>query len=215
MAQAGPIALPGATYPVEAARPVTAPQPGGIGASDLPSRTLVSFSPPPPARGGENGPGLTAPVLGPTGWIGDGRRSQPVNNNAAPAVDVANTLGHNTIAWSRPVYANTAGTMGFVPPTGGTSWSANQTINAAARPGSALPMDAKRIDNGTIREEYGSTRALFPGTPNRTSQQQGLALSGRRRQVQAKTTNPYFDALTLYRNVPAYGQTLPILGGAY
>lgn len=216
MAQAGPIALPGATHPVEPARPVVGPQPGGIGLADLPARAIVSYPPPPPAYGGEHGPALTSPALSSGGYIGGARRSPAENDVALPEVEAANTLGHNSIAWSRPVFPNVAGVAEYVPPTGGTSWSANATIMASAKPTVPIPWSAKRVDNATVREEYGSTRALFPWPALRARRQSGIALGNAGRRKQAQTTPPYFDRLTVYQAASAYGLSTQVLGmGSY
>jgi hypothetical protein len=202
----GTNALPSRTYPelpaIEAADPAYG---GAYGPAAIPARALVNYGQ----------PGPSSPPHSGKGPIAQGQRSGLVVTypGRSPGLQdeghVDNTVFHNTIKWSRPFFPNAVPVKDFSAPTHGPSWTANRVTDNAG-PASAIPFSKHRIDNFTVREEYGSDRQLFPlwGTRRPLS---GRTLQGVRWADQAKTQNPYMNRLTVYGLAGSYGQTTLVL----
>lgn len=174
---------------------------GARGPAALPSRTTTFARPAPPSPGG-----------GAYGAISF-HRGPMVEDAGAPRVDFSQTFLHGTIPWSRPVYANHAGVLGYHPPTQMPSWTADAAV-VPSGPLVPIPVQNKRIANFTVRHQFGSTRELF----NTGSLAQfvseinnGMFLQGRRWLRQAKTANPWLKNLSAWGAAGSFGQTTAVL----
>jgi hypothetical protein len=192
--------LPSRTYPKVAARPNPDPSVGGAsGPAALPARALVNYGYPYPVSVPHSGKG---PISNHRGPVVAAPKYSPGRQDEAQD---DNTVFHNTIRWSRPFFPNSAPVSMYAGATQQPSWTANRAL----RPGpplSPIPIQRHRIDNFTVREQFGSDRQLFPlwGTRRPLS---GRDIQGQRWADQAKTTNPYFNRLTVYGLAGSYGQT--------
>jgi hypothetical protein len=213
-------AYPGRTYPQLAERKNTDPDVGGrYGPAELPSRVLVKVPAPgpPPHRTFDGGgdpwgiTGVSVPIRQRSGVVVVYSGTTPGTMDSADA-NPENNLFHDTIPWSRPFFPNQGPVSAFMNPTQQPSWSANRTVESDA-PVSPIPISRHRIDNFTIRHQYGRDRQLFPlwGTRRPLS---GMTVQGQRWAAQAKTVNPYFPRLTQYGLAGSYGQTTRTLATA-
>jgi len=197
---------PSRTYPVFSAIPAEDPAVGGAyGAADLPSRVLIHYSAPGPSSPPHSGKGAIAQrQRGGAVVVMPGR--SPGEQNIG---EVQNEVFHNSIRWNRPWWPNTGPLAAYTPPTQQPNWSYNEAVEAGM-PQSPIPVSRHRQTAATNREEFGSTRQLFPlwGTRRPLS---GMDLQGQRWAAQAKTMNPYMPKLTQYGLAGSYGQTTKTL----
>jgi len=177
---------------------------GARGPAALPSRATVY-----------NGPAPSQRLIGADGPISF-HRGEFVEDAGAPRLSFDGVLGHGSIPWSRPTYANASGRMQFRPPTQMPSWSADAAV-VPSGPTVPIPVSAKHIGSFTVREEYGSTRQLFDGRSLAefvASITSGMDSQGRRWLAQAKTRNPWQPNLSAYGPAGSYGQTTKVLATA-
>lgn len=197
-------AYPGRGYPETSRDAEISDFTGGArGPAALPARVLSPY--PSSAPPNMVPPGLPFPFgpqpvtrRGPA-WAGP--KYSPGNQNQGQA---DGTNWHNSIAWSRPFFANTAGPAGYKAPTQQPSWTADSTV-VAPPPRVPFPIGRKRIASATVNEEYGSTRILFALFPRDVIQDPGK-LQGARWMAQAKTMGPYQPRLTQWGLAGSYGQ---------
>ena len=203
---------------------------GGVTA-EVPSRTfprLGTTTQTPDLEGGARGPeALPSRVANPRlsrpapadprpgGQVGpvSNHRGAFVEDAGAPRLLATGELGHDLLPWSRPVYANVAGRLGYHAVTSQPSWSANR-VATAGMPASPIPNSTKRIANFMVREEYGSTRQLFPGTSLAgyvSRIQKGINQEGRGWVARSKMRGPKFPRLSVWGQAGSYGQTTQTL----
>ena len=174
---------------------------GARGPAALPSE-LTSRFPIPPA----------VVLAGARGTVSQ-HRGAFVENAAAPRLCYDGELGHNDLPWSRPVYQNLQGLLEFIPPTHMPSWTAD-TPGMPPGPTVPIPSQRKQIANFMVREEFGSTRELFPGKslgPFVARLPKGTFQQGRRWMRQAKTQQPTLLNQSVYGTAGSYGQTTAVL----
>ena len=179
---------------------------GARGPAALPARTIAVVG---------NGPAPADPRIATSGWRGtvSVHRGAFVEDAGAPRRAFDNVLGHGSVPWSRPVYANRAGLDQFVPPRRGFSWTANDQSQQDG-PRSAIRVQRKQIGNFTVRRPYGDTSS---GELFRTgsladwvaSLPSGMNMQGRRWLNQSKTHNPTLLPRSKYATAGSYGQTTP------
>lgn len=177
---------------------------GARGPEALPSRVanprLARPAPPDLRRGGPIGP---VPI----------HRGACVEDAGAPRLLATGELGHDSLPWSRPVYPNIQGRLQYHPPTTQPSWTANR-VSAASVPASPIPVSRKRIANFMVREEYGSTRQLFPGGSLAgfiAGIQRGIDVEGKGWLARSKMRSPKFPRLSVWGQAGSYGQTTKVL----
>lgn len=196
---------PSRTYPQRGTDVATVDLTGGArGPAAIPSRLvsprLARPAPPDPRRGGPVGPRPQ-------------RRAPSVENAGAPRLLQTGELGHDDLPWARPAYPNIAGKLGYHAPTQMPSWSANAPV-VPTLPRSPIPVSIKRIANFMVREEYGSTRQLFPGNSLAgfvAGIQRGIDVEGRSWRAKRKMKSPITDNLSVWGQAGSYGQTTTIL----
>lgn len=195
--------LPGREYPEYGSstyRDLTELAGGQRGLAALPSRVTAPNGPAPAdprfARSGARGPVSF-------------HRGAFVEDAGAPRLAVDGELYHDHLPWSRPAVPNIAGLLGYIPPTPMPSWTAN-TDAYTSQPVSPIPHSTKRLANRMVREEFGSSRELFPGGSLArfvAGIQRGYNVQGRRWVSQAKTQNPSLVNRSRYAMAGSYGQT--------
>jgi hypothetical protein len=200
MSAAGTIALPRTSLPEAPVGEEEFPPIGGArGPAAIPSRLTSNFAPAPEENAG-GAYGVISYHRGP--WVNTGTIDRP---------QVGNIFAHETIGWSRPVYPNDAGVLGYVPPTQLPSWTANAVPETAVPDLRTIPVSNKRIDSFTVNQEFGSTRELFPFPVLRSIIQPRNMVQRRRWAAGAKTSSPYSPRLSIWGLAGSYGQTTTVL----